>query len=571
MSKCSGARISDVWQLIILSILTIVGAALRIPRLQTGLTRDEASSVFVAQAPHFTEFMNRLYTIEFSPPAYFAILHGFLKTFGTDETVVQLPTLIASLLLIPATYALARTCSDERVAIVASLFATVSAQSIYFSHEARAYAPAALAEALATTFLILSMRHKERRSLYLSLFTLFSTLFFYVHYTALFYMAALTIAFLYLWWRKEPDLPVKPYVKAAVACLLLMAPWLPTLIRQVQTGVPGHDRVPLVKWPMVFFFNIQSMIPLPFVPAVIFLSIVVFAVAVWALATLLRRKQRLHVVNALSPRRLSSDKIVLVACVIVPASILGYVGQWYFSYYRYIFPFSSTAWTLESLIAAAILASPPLGKRWLKVTVGSIAIVSIVFANCYFARQDLSRPKSGLKTFALEVFSGAWKDAVLVVAPDPDAQTFVFYYETMAAQGRHGKRGQSSAAIEKSDEPRKADTPDKPEQFEMHGFARWDSWTPFLPEGYDAIWQEKDLIDKTMDKIDMLAQRYGRLAFAIDTYFGDFSEVKARTLSERMAEEIGRRYKLAETRTYDGTREKFNVYIFDLKDRKSER
>ncbi len=135
-----------LWIWLIISI----GLALRLHNLTYhSLWFDEAVSVYWAR-----QSLPRILEVGFTlvedrlPPLYYLTLKGWAAIFDFSEFSVRLPSVFYGVLLIPATASLATMLFNRRVALFAALLVTFNPFLIWYSQEARMYAPAVLFGAL---------------------------------------------------------------------------------------------------------------------------------------------------------------------------------------------------------------------------------------------------------------------------------------------------------------------------------------------------------------------------------------------------------------------------------------
>jgi mannosyltransferase len=142
-----GLSPSGMRALVWIGSLTVLAAVLRTWRLATtNLWLDEANSWLVASY----SLHDLLANLRASPasPLYFVLLHGWLNVFGDSERALRALSVVASLTLIPITYALGRQTTSLRGALMAAMLTALSPLHLYFAQEARVYM---LATCLATS------------------------------------------------------------------------------------------------------------------------------------------------------------------------------------------------------------------------------------------------------------------------------------------------------------------------------------------------------------------------------------------------------------------------------------
>ena len=146
----------ELW---IIVALTLIGTALRITDL-TGRSMwvDEGitlTRIFDSWQNMFKNvvILHGIFTVDLHPWFYFALTKVWGDIAGNSEFALKLIPAFSSILLIPATYALARRMSTWPVALVASLLALTSPAYQWYGHELRMYPLVALL-AIVTNYLV---------------------------------------------------------------------------------------------------------------------------------------------------------------------------------------------------------------------------------------------------------------------------------------------------------------------------------------------------------------------------------------------------------------------------------
>ena len=120
---------------ITLSILTIVGAALRFYKLDFQcLWTEELFTLAMSKLPT----LDIITTFDFNPPVYYLLSHiAWMMTH--DIYSIRYPSVIAGILLIPCMYYLGRVYKDELTGLYCAAFTTLVFPFLYYSQYARAY------------------------------------------------------------------------------------------------------------------------------------------------------------------------------------------------------------------------------------------------------------------------------------------------------------------------------------------------------------------------------------------------------------------------------------------------
>lgn len=133
--------------LLVLSSLMLLALVIGVKGIgATNLWLDEANSWRVATLP----WSGMLDNLRASPlgPFYFALLKLWVGVFGDSEAALRMPSLLAGVLLVPATYAIGERALSRRAALLGAALVALSPLHLYFSREARMYMPLALLAAL---------------------------------------------------------------------------------------------------------------------------------------------------------------------------------------------------------------------------------------------------------------------------------------------------------------------------------------------------------------------------------------------------------------------------------------
>ena len=227
---------SGVTPLVGLVAVILLGVVLRSYRLQQlgDFDFDEVASVWYARSAPL-DIIAAIAEAPFEhPPLYYVALHYWVTWFGEHEPVVRWLSVPFGVLLIPATYRLARMYLRPWPSVFAAGVVAVLPLLIFFSREARMYAPAALFGTLALWLFERAMRRGRARDwLWLALSIVVGA---YVDYTAALAVVAMNLS---LPWRyREQRRRVVGFVALELACLGAALPWL-LLARGVQDSLPA--------------------------------------------------------------------------------------------------------------------------------------------------------------------------------------------------------------------------------------------------------------------------------------------------------------------------------------------
>jgi hypothetical protein len=216
--------------------VVVVGAVLRSYRLEHlgDFDFDEVAAVWYARALPL-DIIGSIAEAPFEhPPLYYVALHYWTTWFGELEPIVRWLSVPFGVLLIPATYQLARMYLRPWPAVFAAGIVAVSPMLIFFSREARMYAAAAFFGTLALWLFERAMRRGRRRDwLWLALTIVVGA---YVDYTAALALVAMNLALPWRFGRQRGR--VLAFVGIELACLAVALPWV-LLARGVQDSLPA--------------------------------------------------------------------------------------------------------------------------------------------------------------------------------------------------------------------------------------------------------------------------------------------------------------------------------------------
>jgi mannosyltransferase len=165
------------------------------------------------------------------PPLYYLILHA-LGSWVDSDFSLRLPSALMGLATIPVLYWIGVLLFNRRVALLASLFLSLSTFHVWFSQEARSYAIYCFLYALSLLFLVRwSLNPAGRLNWWL--YVAASGLMLYSHSTALIYLGTNAVIFFCLsGWREWKQ--VRQWLLAQALVIILFLPWLSSFHDQSQ-------------------------------------------------------------------------------------------------------------------------------------------------------------------------------------------------------------------------------------------------------------------------------------------------------------------------------------------------
>lgn len=196
---------------------------------------DEATSLILAQNPPAQ--IVALTAEDIHPPLYYLLLRAWL-VFGTGEAAMRSLSAVIGVLTVLALYALGRELSGRLTGLLAALLLAVSPLHVFYSQETRMYALVTLWAVLSSWLMVRALRGGRWPAW--AGYAGAVTLGMYTHYYMGFIVLAQNLCVGYLWLRGWLDRAmVRRWIAAQAAWVILFAPWVPTVIRQVRGGGGG--------------------------------------------------------------------------------------------------------------------------------------------------------------------------------------------------------------------------------------------------------------------------------------------------------------------------------------------
>jgi uncharacterized membrane protein len=218
--------------------LTVASALVRLGGRGFSLWVDEGVSLGIASHP-LVEIPSVL-ALDGSPPLYYLLLHGWIQLFGSSAGAVRALSLVFALAAVPVAFWAGRSLLSARTGRMAAvLVATVPYLSVH-SREARMYSLLVLLGLVATSAFVGAFVLGRRRWLPVFVVSLAAVL--YSHHWGLF--LGLGLAAGAVWCVAGTAGPqrrrlARDTATAFGAVAVLYAPWVPTLVAQVDaTGAP---------------------------------------------------------------------------------------------------------------------------------------------------------------------------------------------------------------------------------------------------------------------------------------------------------------------------------------------
>jgi hypothetical protein len=471
------ARNVTARDLVWLAVIVAIAIVLRLPGLTTGLWRDEGSTYFDATAPSLAGALREIRLAEINPPGFFLLMRGWLALAGTNDLTMRLPAFVFGILVIPATWALARQAGLRGpAALVAAALASLGPAGIVLGSDARPYTCAAFLAALATlaAFRVVVAPRSEPPAPALWAYVATAVALEYVSYTGLLLTFGLALGALAAT-VVEPGLRRRALalVAASAGSALALAPWVLSL-RDVPRVTPEW-LVPLGRDQLVgrVFEQFGFAVPTAFMHV----QYSVALLAAFAVALASRRA---------SPAVVTGAVALVVGLGVEAAALLREP--------RYAFVFTPLAGVLclVALTALARAGAAFVAGRERNVRTGLAAALGFALAESVVqgAHVQISawrdavagRPRSGMRSLVADARPQLGPRTLLVVAPDYLGPSLGYYL----------RDGTGAAAV---------------------GFANASQ-----PEHFRccAAWRRTALVAAAEREILVRARRFTRVAFVYD-------------------------------------------------------
>ena len=170
-------------------------------------------------------YLNANLVYDTHPPFYFIILKGWALLVGEGEYVLKYLSVLAGVLTVPLSYALAARVFDKRAGVFAALFMTLSGGMQWYSHDLRMYTPIvcfAITSSYSLCRAVMSMRPAIR---WWVAWIVISGMAMFTHYTALGLVLGQVLVLMVLVLRRWPQLRAqdKRLIKGVVGTAIVGA------------------------------------------------------------------------------------------------------------------------------------------------------------------------------------------------------------------------------------------------------------------------------------------------------------------------------------------------------------
>ncbi len=218
---------------------------------------DEAFSVIHSLPALHTVFHIITHTTggETTPPTYFLFLHEWMVRTGTQaEWVTRLPSAVAGVGLVGATYWMAGAFVERHVALGAAALCALSPLVVSYAQEARAYIFLMLACVLCVGATVRASQRQAGRIFLLIVGSLAAILAVWLHYTAVSVLLPLMV-----WVAAASPFTRRERIGFIGVCLIGIGSVLPILIEQYHYNPSGGAIAGAINW-----HNLVSVAGTPF-------------------------------------------------------------------------------------------------------------------------------------------------------------------------------------------------------------------------------------------------------------------------------------------------------------------
>ncbi len=156
---------------IILSIIIIFGFLIRLIGINSpnGLTYDELFSLNMANTP-LNDFFEKLINTDYHPPLYYLFLKVWVLLFGCSDIILQLPSVIFSMLNIPILYLIGKSYNSRCLGLILAGLYAFTFTFVYKAQDVRFYQLACFEASLIILFCLRYLKSFKLK--YLVLLTL---------------------------------------------------------------------------------------------------------------------------------------------------------------------------------------------------------------------------------------------------------------------------------------------------------------------------------------------------------------------------------------------------------------
>ena len=148
---------------VLVGLLTIVGAVLRLRLAHQPLFADELSTFWIVTDRGLGDVVSVVHSdAEITPPLFF-VLSWLATRFGEVPELVRAPSLVAGVALIPLVHALGRRTVGRSAALLAATLTAFGPFALYYAADARGYSLMMAAAVCSTLAMLIAVDTGRRR------------------------------------------------------------------------------------------------------------------------------------------------------------------------------------------------------------------------------------------------------------------------------------------------------------------------------------------------------------------------------------------------------------------------
>jgi mannosyltransferase len=228
--RAASNRTVALW---VLGWLIALGIAVRFASLgQQSYHHDEVITAARVIPGSFIHMLHEVKGSESNPPLYYVLAWGWAKAFGTGEFGLRSLSALFGAATVPIGYLIGQQLASRRTGLILAALLAVNPMLIWYSQEARSYAPLVFFGALALFFFVRALDTRRGRDL--GFWALASALALCSHYFAVFPIAIESVWLLVALrarWRA-----VLPAVASVVAVGLALLPLINAQVNPTHIG-----------------------------------------------------------------------------------------------------------------------------------------------------------------------------------------------------------------------------------------------------------------------------------------------------------------------------------------------
>ena len=236
-----------------LAVLVVVGAGLRVYRIETSLWYDEIVTLLDSVRPPLIQILTH-FPSNNDHPLYSVIAHVSVSAFGASPLALRLPAALFGVAAIPLLYFVGKAVTDRLEAGAAALILTFSFHHIWFSQNARGYT-ALLFFVMLSTLALIRWFDTGRRS-FLIVYAVSTALGAYTHLTMVLVCLSHALVCAFDWLRHARDSRVSAqrtdlgaaFVGAGLLTAALYLPMWLDVSAFYSPGATPRDEVATPLW-----------------------------------------------------------------------------------------------------------------------------------------------------------------------------------------------------------------------------------------------------------------------------------------------------------------------------------